>query len=66
MTEEEKFQLVQTVFEKEAQLYIQTGKKYDKITEFWLDKYLTKSNFDSILRANLDEIYPIALVLHSQ
>jgi len=62
MIEEEKIKFVNDVFEFESQLYMK-GKQYNKVDEIWFNRYLTKSNFDAMIRVNFDLVYPIALKL---
>jgi len=62
MTDEEKFKFVDTVLEIESQLYL-NGKQYDRQDEFWLHKYITKSNTDGLIRTNLEAVYKTALNL---
>lgn len=61
--EKEKLQFVRCVFERESKLYANTNKEYDMISKIWLDRYITKSNIDEILRYNINMVYEIALKL---
>lgn len=63
MTEEEKIKFVNNIFESESKLYENTNKEYDMQDKIWLHRYLTKSNYEGILRADLESAYQIALNL---
>jgi hypothetical protein len=61
MTENEKLQFIENVFELEIEFYINGLRQYERQDEFWLDKYLTKSNYIGIFKAHLDDVYQTAL-----
>jgi len=63
LTKKEKTKFVKEVFEGELQLYQNTDKEYDYEDKFWLHKYITKSNVNGLLRANLELFYQSALNL---
>lgn len=66
MTDEEKIKFVSEVFDAEIQSYISRSKKYDRQDEVWLDRYLTKSNTEGMIKTNLEAMYKTALNLNNK
>ena len=64
-SEQEKMDFINKVFEKEMDRYMNTGMVYEKGTEYWINAYITKSNFEGMAKAHLDEVYRVANTLHS-
>ncbi|WP_313413126.1 hypothetical protein [Sedimentibacter sp.] len=66
MTNEEKFNFIINVIKSEIPYYTEGNRQYKKSEEIWLHRYLTKLDFEGIVKANLDLAYDAALNIYNK